>query len=302
MILIGENIHIISKSVKSALENRDEIFIRNLIEIQQDMDVIDLNVGPSKGKLENIFEWLCNFTGNKPISFDSSNIEAITEGLKLYNSEYYFINSTSADDDRLEKLSDLALKYGCNLIALSMTKEDGIPRSADERIELVFKIYEKCMDKGISSDKLYFDPLILPVKADQSQALEALNTIKTIKESFEPPVNTLIGLSNISNGMPANIRPVVNRVYGVLAYGAGLDAAIIDAKDKELLRIFIMLETNEPKNKTDELYINLANMIQCFGELEDIIFDKNDFDQSVIIKTAEVLLNKTIYSDSFAQI
>ena len=93
------------------------------------------------------------------------------------------------------------------------------------------------MEKGIDSSKIFFDPLILPVCVEQSQALEALNTIQMIKESFEPKVNTIIGLSNISNGSPKELRPLINRVFAVLAYGAGLDAAIIDAKDNELIRI-----------------------------------------------------------------
>ena len=125
------------------------------------------------------------------------------------------------------------------------------------------------MEKGIRSDKLYFDPLILPVTADQTQAVEALSTLRMIKESFEPQVKTVIGLSNISNGMPSDLRPLVNRVYACLAHGAGLDAAIIDAKDVELVRILRMLDAGVPQSSLDNLYINLSEMIKNFGEIED---------------------------------
>ena len=303
MLLIGENIHIISKTVRKALENKDENFIKNLIKIQEKMDCVDLNIGPARGKLDKIFEWLVPLTNGKNISFDSTNAEAIVQGLKLVqNSENCFINSTSNDLERLETLTDCALSNKCNLIALTMSNQTGIPKTADERLEIVFEIYEKCMEKGIENNKIFFDPLILPVQADQSQSLEALNTIKMIKESFEPQVNTIIGLSNISNGSPKHLRPLINRVFGVLAYGAGLDAVIMDAKDEELIRTFKILDKKSPESKIDELYLNLSEMIKNFGSLEDIKFDKNNIDEQNIIKTAAVLLNKTIYSDSFTQV
>lgn len=303
MLYIGENIHIISKQVRSALENKDENFIKNIVKLQENMDCIDLNVGPAKGKLDNIFSWLCQFTNDKNISFDSTNVEAIKQGLSLVkNSENCFINSTSKDSEKLELLTDLALQYNCNLIALAMSKETGIPKTADGRLEIVFEIYEKCMEKGLDSDKLYFDPLVLPICAEQSQALEALNTIQMIKESFEPKVNTIIGLSNISNGAPKELRPLINKVFGVLAFGAGLDAVILDAKDLELVRIFKMLETDSPQSSSDELYLNLADMIKSFKDLDEISFDKNSVTEQNIIKTATILLNKKIYSDSFTQV
>lgn len=303
MILIGENIHIISKSVREALEKKDVNFVKNLIKIQENIDCIDLNIGPAKRHLEGIFEWLIPLIHDKDISLDSTNILAIEQGLKIIkNPQNCFINSTSKDSEKLEKLTDLTAEYGCNLIALALSKETGIPKTADGRLEIIFEIYEKCIEKGIESNKIFFDPLILPVCADQSQALEALNTIQMVKESFDPQVNTVIGLSNISNGCPNNLRPLINRVYAVLAYGAGLDAVILDARDFELIRIIKMLDNNSPTSKVDELYIKLSNLIKSFGELEEIGFDKNSNEEQNIIKTAAVLLNKKIYSDSFTQV
>lgn len=302
MITIGENIHIISKSVREALEKKDENFIKNLIKIQQNLDCIDLNVGPAKGKLDKVFEWLIPLAGDKNISLDSTNSQAIIEGFNMIkNSENCFINSTSKDENRLEILSDLALKKNCNLIALAMSKETGIPKTSDGRLEIVFEIYEKCMEKGIEENKIFFDPLILPVKADQSQAIEAISSIRMIKESFEN-VKTVIGLSNISNGVPNEFRSLVNRVFYVLAYGAGLDAVILDAKDSELLRIIKMLESNSPSSVVDNLYVQLADTIKNFGEIEEIEYDRSNYDLQNIMKTAYILTNKNIYSDSFTQV
>lgn len=303
MILIGENIHIISTSVREALEKKDENFVKNLVKIQQNTDCIDLNVGPAKNKLDRIFEWLIPLVGNQNISFDSTNSDAIEQGLSLVkNSKNCFINSTSKDEVKLERLTDLAAKHNCNLVALAMSKETGIPKTADGRLEIIFEIYEKCMEKGIESNKIFFDPLVLPICADQTQALEALNTIQMVKESFEPKVNTVIGLSNISNGCPKELRPLINRVFGVLAFGAGLDAVILDAKDTELVRIFKMLENNNPTSSVDMLYVNLANMVKEFKELEEIEYNHNNIEECNIIKTATILLNKKIYSDSFTQV
>ncbi len=304
MILIGENIHVISKIVREALIKRDENFVLDLINSQNKMDYIDLNVGPAKSDLVEVLPWLAKIIQNNSecgISFDTTNSEEMKKGLEVFKGKT-FINSISLDDERIEKVGGLAVEYGSNLIALTLSKENGIPKDADGRLEIAFSIYEQCLEKGIDNEKLFFDPLILPICVDQSQGIEAINTIKMIKESFDPPVKTVIGLSNISNGCPKDLRPLINSVYASLAFGAGLDAAIIDAKDDELIRILKMLEMNSPKSQLDKLYINLSDMISNFGELDDVEFDKNDLEQLKVIKTARILLNNEIYSHSFTQI
>ena len=304
MILIGENIHVISKIVREALIKRDENFVLYLINAQNKMDYIDLNVGPAKSDLVEVLPWLAKIIQDNSecgISFDTTNSEEMKKGLEVFKGKI-FINSISLDDERIEKIGGLAVEYGSNLIALTLSKENGIPKDADGRLEIAFNIYEKCLEKGIDNEKLFFDPLILPICVDQSQGIEAINTIKMIKESFDPPVKTVIGLSNVSNGCPKDLRPLINRVYASLAFGAGLDAAIIDAKDDELIRILKMLEMNSPKSQLDKLYVNLSDMISNFGELDDIEFDKEDVEQLKVIKTARILLNNEIYSHSFTQI
>ena len=306
MKLIGENIHIISKSVQQALQTKDEKFIKSLIAIQKNVDYIDLNVGPAKGNFSGILPWLAELVqanSSLGISLDTTNVEEMSNGLKACKDKPdTFLNSTGKDEPKLEKLTSMATEHGCNLIALTYGKETGIPKTCDGRLEIAFEIYEKCAEKEIENEKIYFDPLILPVSVEQSQAVEALNTIKMLKESFDPPVKTVIGLSNISNGSPSELRPLINRVFAVLAHGAGLDAAIIDAKDEELVRILRMLSGQKPENEIDNLYINLSKMITDFAELEDIQYDKNNEEQLKIIKTANILLGRKIYSHSFTQI
>lgn len=302
MILIGENLHIISKPTRQALIDKNEEFILNLIKSQSHMDFIDLNVGPAKGPLEGSLPWLCNLVENNStlnISFDTTNTLEMRNGISASKRpQNSILNSTSADEIKLEKVTDLACDFDCSLIALTLNKEIGIPKTADERLELAFQIFEKCMQKNIPSDKIFFDPLILPVCIDQSQSVQALDTIKIIKESFDPPVMTTIGLSNVSNGSPEHLRPFLNKIFLVLAYGAGLDSAIIDSFDKDLIDTIKMISSNNPKTPTDNLYINLSNMVKNFEELDSINFDKSNKEQANIIQAAKFFLNKETYSHS----
>ena len=206
------------------------------------------------------------------------------------------INSTNADDERLEKFSSVAAKYTTYLIALTLSSQTGIPKEAEERLDLAFKIIDVCESKGIGHNKIIFDPLVLPIGIDQSQAKVSLDTIRMLKESFDPPVLTTIGLSNISNGTSKHLRSIINTVYMVMAMGAGLDSAIVDVFDEELLRVHKMIVENKPQKSYDELYLNIFETFKNYGEIEDISYDKKDKEQEKIMKTTKILMNKEIYS------
>ncbi len=306
MILIGENIHIISPVIRTALLERNESVILSLLDKQKAMDFADLNVGPAKGELSGIMPWLCDITEKNStlgVSLDTTNAEEMAAGLMcLKNPSKAFINSTSNDAVRFEKMTDLALEFKSNLVALTLCKDRGIPKTADGRLEIAFEMYENALAKGIAADKLYFDPLVLPVSVDQPQGLEVLATIKMIKESFDPPVKTVIGLSNISNGSPSNLRPLINRVFGVLAFGAGLDAVIADAGDAELIRIFKMIESGVPEKTSDSLYLSLVENMSNFPDFDNIEYDAEDVEQSAVMKTVDIIFNRKIYSHSFTLI
>ena len=308
MKLIAENLHIISKTTKEAVLARNESYIKNLIlkmsEAQPDW--IDLNIGPAKANFAGTMKWLMDILNGLtdiPVSFDSTNTEEIKAGLELAKSpENCIINSTSADEGRLEKTLPLALGYGTNLIALTMNSGLGIPKECDVRLELSMEIQAAAEVAGISNEKLYFDPLVLPLCVDQSQAGECLSTLRMLKESFDPQVNTTIGLSNVSNGCPKQLRPLINRVFLVMAAGCGLDSAIVDIFDTELLRIVKMLETASPENPQDRLYLSLYQAMQNLAELETVEYDSSDENQSAIYKTAEIILNKKVYSNSYLSV
>lgn len=305
MKLIGENIHIISKKNREAIESKDENYIIELAQKQlPNVDWIDLNIGPARRK-EGTMKWLIDVLSpvcNKPFSFDTTNFSEMRSALEnIKNPQDCIINSTNADDERLEKLTDLAAEFGSYIIGLTLS-ESGIPKTADARYELASKIIEVATSKGISPEKIIIDPLVLPIGVAQDQALEAFDTIRMTREAFDPPVMSVVGLSNISNGSPKEIRPLINRVFAVLAMGCGLTSAIVDGCDEELIRVNRVVETGTVEKSYDQLILDLYEMMQNYGDLDDISYDKNDAEAVKIYKTAEVLLNKKIYSHSYAEI
>jgi len=305
MKLIGENIHIISKKTRIAIQERDQKYIQELAVRQKEagVDWIDLNIGPARRGSEGVMEWLTASileVAQVDFSFDTSNILEIEAGLKsVEHPENSIINSASGDPERLENMMRIASEYNANLIALTMSNETGIPKDPDGRLEIASVIVDKAAEMGLDNTKILMDPLVLPVSVDQSQAQEALNSIRVFKESFDPAVLTTIGLSNVSNGSPKEIRGLINRVFAVMAMGCGLDSAIVDAFDSELIRVIRVVESQIPEKTGDKLLLDLYKMMQEFGEPEDISYDKENFEEIKIYKTAEIILNKNIYAHNY---
>lgn len=308
MKLIGENIHIISKKTREAIEAKDVGYILDMAKRQAESGVewIDLNIGPARKGREGTMDWLTNtilkeLPGVK-LSFDSTNSSELEAGLKaVKNPSECIINSASGDPERLEKMTKLAAEYGSYLIALTLNNETGIPKDPDGRIEIASVILEKTEELGIDNTKILLDPLVLPVNVDQSQAQAAFDSIRVFKESFDPPVLTTIGLSNVSNGSPKEMRPLLNRVFAVMAMGCGLDSAIVDSFDTELLRVIKVVSSGTAEKESDSLLINLHELMRDFGELEDLSYNKDNPDESAIYKTAEILLNKHIYAHNYLE-
>ncbi|MFH0703207.1 MAG: dihydropteroate synthase [bacterium] len=305
MKLIGENIHIVSPKTRLAIENRDKEYIQNLAKKQAEIgiDWIDLNIGPARRGWDGVMKWLTSIILEEVkvnFSFDTSNLTEMENGLNnVPNPQNSIINSTSGDPERLEKMAELAARYNSNLIALTMSNKTGIPKDPDAKLEIAFLILDKTSEMGIDNSKILMDPLVLPVSVDQSQALEALNAIRVFKESFDPSILTTIGLSNISNGSPKETRSLINRVFAVMAMGCGLDTAIVDSFDSELLRINKIIETKQPEKNYDNLLINLYDLMQDFGDLDYLSYNKDNPEEEKIYKTARIILNKDIYAYNY---
>ena len=304
-MIIGENLHIISKKTREAIENRDIDFVLENVkkQVENGVKIIDLNVGPAKKKLEGSLCWLIDtISKNYDVDFslDTTNIQEMSAGFgALKNPQNAFFNSTNADSEKLNNALEIVNQYNCNLIALTMQQGNAIAQTPDERLEIAMEINAQTQNSGLDNSKLYFDPLVLPVCAAQEQALVALETIRMLKMSFDPEVKTVIGLSNISNGSPAELRPFINQVFFVMAKACGLDCAIADSFDKRLLELNELLKTQKCSTEQDEIYIKLYQTIKDFGEIEDINYNKDSTHDKNVIKCANILLNKEIYSHSF---
>ena len=307
MYKIGENIHIVSARVKEALAAREGAFFVDLARRQKaaGADALDLNIGPQKKAGPEVMEWLVDCVqegvGEMTLSFDTTNLAAIETGLRKLGSNA-FINSASAEEERLATVPALAAKYGARLIALCMEKS-GIPVSAEARVGIAMeKLMPRAEELGIPMERLYIDPLILTVSGCQEYVPQAVEAVRMLKMVADPAPMTVVGLSNVSNQVPAGMRPLINRTYMVMLLAAGLDAAIVDPLDEEQMAVLHTVETRQASSPVMALYLKLYDVVKEGGELEPEAVDMKDAGQAEIWKTVQVLLNKVIYTDSYLRI
>jgi 5-methyltetrahydrofolate corrinoid/iron sulfur protein methyltransferase len=307
MYRIGENIHIISPKVKEALANRDGAFFVGLARKQKaaGADALDLNIGPQKKSGPEVMDWLVDCVQEAvpgmTLSFDTTNLAAIEVGLKKVGSNA-IINSTSAEEERLMNVPPLAAQYGAKLIALCMEKS-GIPVSADARVAIAMeKLLPRAQEVGLPVDNLLVDPLVLTVSGCQEYVPHAIEAVRMLKMVADPPPLTVVGLSNVSNQVPADMRPLLNRVYLVMLMAAGLDAAIIDPLDDKLVEVIETVEHHQDGSPVRALYLRLYDAIAAGEDLDPATVDLHDPEQSAIWKTVQVLLNRTIYTDSYLRL
>lgn len=255
MLVIGERINGMYKDVGKAIKNKDKEVIQKLArsQVEAGAAMLDVNVGPAASEPEDTLKWLVETIQevvDVGLVLDSTKPRVIEEGLKLVKNKA-IINSTTADKEKLDILVPMAKKYQAGLIGLTMDKK-GVPRDRLQRSEFAALILTAWTEAELNIEDLYLDPIILPVNVTQPQAKEVLESIREFKLLYNPPCKTVIGLSNVSQGTEK--RSLINRTFLVMAQAQGLDAAILDPLDKELMDAMI---------------------------------------------TAELLLNKTIYCDSY---
>ncbi len=311
MLLLGENIHIISPKVKEAIAGRDGAFFVQLARRQKEAgaNALDLNIGPQKKSGPEVMDWLVDCVveavGDMTLSFDTTNLAAIEVGLKKVARDgkaNAIVNSTSAEPERLERVPPVAAQYGAKLIALTMAKE-GIPVSADARVAIAMEtLMPRAQEVGIPMEDLIIDPLALTVSGCQQYVPESIEAVRMLKMVADPPPMVNIGLSNVSNQVPAPMRPLLNRVYMVMLMAVGLDAAIMDPLDAKLMDAIRVVQTRDESTALGALYLKLHDAVAAGAELEPDAVDMNDPEQVEIWKTVQVLLNKVIYTDSYLRV
>lgn len=260
MLVIGELINGMFKAVGKAISDRDKKVIQKVAkdQVAAGAGMLDVNTGPYEKNPKDAMKWLVETIEevcDVPLCLDSTKADVIEEGLKLVNpvrngisngvKKKAMVNSTNADEGKLNTIVPLAKKYNASLIGLTMDKK-GIPRDKNERMEHAAKIITKCQEAALDINDLYLDPIVLPVNVAQAQGIEVLESIKEFKLLCDPPPKTVVGLSNASQGTKE--RPLINRTFLVMAVAGGLTAAIMDPLDKDLMDAAITAELVLNKN------------------------------------------------------
>jgi len=263
MIAIGERINGMFTDVKQAIQDHDPAPIVSLAQRQTEAGAayLDINVGTAAADQEGTIKWLVEVAQKAaptPLCLDSQKPAVIKAGLSVCDtSRGVLINSTplskKSDAEVLDKYTQMALDSGGKLIALTMDIE-GVPQNTDRRVEIAAQIVTACLEKGLTPDRLFVDPIILPVNVPgaQEQPINILAAIDQIRLMSDPPPHITMGLSNLSQG--TDERSLINRIFLAMAISHGADSAIVDV-------------------------------------LDDVLVD--------VVATAEMLMNKQIYSDSF---
>lgn len=306
MYIIGENIHIISEKVKTALAEKDARFFQELAvkQVEAGAQALDINLGPRKKDGEEVFPWMVETIEavvDVPLSFDSTNLQGIEAGLKKVTKAQPIINSTSAEPERLERTPLLAKKYNTRLIALTMGSS-GIPVAAEERVNIALEILiPRMLEIDFPMKDLIIDPLVLTVSGCQEYCPQLIEAIRLLQYAWDPPIAISVGLSNVSNAVPRENRPLINRVYCAMLMGVGLKMMIADPLDKKLKEAIRIIEERDDSTPVGRLYLKIADRIAAGEEpsIEDI--DMSDPEQAAIWKTVQILLNKVIYADGYLQ-
>ncbi len=293
MKLIGENLNIVSKKYGKALKERDKKTLQELAVQQAEagMDYIDLNIGPAGKYGEELMSWLVpviHEVVDLPCALDTSNIKAIEAGLKVHTKCPAMINSIMVRPERMDALLPLAKEYEAEFVALLWGPE-GMPRDENERGALCAEIVFRATELGISPEKIFVDPIQTPVNVQQNQIMSALAFMKMFPD-IAPGCNSTIGLSNVSNGAPEHLRPILNQVMLIIWKRWGMKSAIVDCFDTKLHAI---ARGERP---------DLEEVVHKVEDGEPIDMDSLTDEQRDFVKTARVILGHTLYSDSWLEL
>jgi len=289
MILIGENINIISKTIGPALKERNPKPIQELARNETAVDYLDINIGPARRAGDEMMDWVVKVVQevtDKPLSLDTTNPAAMEAGLKVHRGRA-LINSISLV--RMEEELPLAKKYDADFIGL-LWGRDGMPRDADERAIIADELMTKATEVGIPCEGIWFDPIVTPVvNIEANQAKPCLEFMSTL-EDVVPGCKSAVGLSNVSNGAPTHLRPILNQTFLMMLMKYGLHAAIIDAFDDKLIRI--------ARGEMPEL-VGLVHRVMDGERLDPSSLSE---EEAKYAKTVRVLTGEILYSHSWLDI
>lgn len=239
MLIVGERINTSRKAIEPAVKARDVEFIQNEArsQVSSGATYVDVNAGTFVSEEPEALVWLVKTVQSAvdvPLCIDSPNPAAIEAALKVHTGTA-MVNSITAEKERYSSIVPLVKEYGCKIVALCMD-DSGMPETGEQRFGIACKLVEDLTRDGIEKDSIYIDPLVRPISTGADFGVIVLDTIRKITTELSG-VHTICGLSNISFGLPT--RKLLNRTFLVMAMTGGLDAAILDPTDKEIMALVI---------------------------------------------------------------
>ena len=239
MIVIGERINGTRRHVKAAIAERDLAHIQQEAKAQAEAGshYIDVNAGTTPDRESEDLVWLVKSVQEAvdlPCAIDTPNPVAMEAALKVHKGQP-LVNSITAEKERIESILPLVVKYKARVIALSMD-DAGMPSTCEQRCAIAAALAKEVTSKGIPITDIFVDPLIRPVSSEPEQVAAVLDATAAIKAAH-PGINISYGLSNVSFGLPN--RHLLNRTFLAMAMARGLDAALIDPLDKNMMGILI---------------------------------------------------------------
>jgi 5-methyltetrahydrofolate corrinoid/iron sulfur protein methyltransferase len=227
-----------------------------------------------------------------PLALDTSNIDAIEAALKVIkpvpSATAHIINSIMVRPERYERMIPIAAEYNADFIAL-MWGPEGLPRDENERAALCVELLYFANEAGIPNEKIWIDGIATPVNIQQPQAISLMEFQKMIPD-MTPGARSTCGLSNISNGPPDHLRPILNQTYMVMLGRCGMESVIADPRDDQLIAI----AKGQRQDIIDLIYNVMDGNQPDMGGLSKEMQD--------YVKTVNVILGKTLYSDSWLEV
>ena len=298
MLLIGESLNVISKKIGRAFKERDPKPIQEeaLFQKGKGMDYIDINLGPAKKDGHELMPWVVEVVQEVvpdiPLALDTSNIDAIEAALKVIkqvpSGTPHIVNSIMVRPERYERMVPMVAEHNVDFIAL-MWGPEGLPRDENERAALCVELLYFANEAGIPNEKIWVDGIVTPVNIQQPQLISLMNFMEMLPD-MSPGAKSTCGLSNISNGPPDHLRPILNQTYMVMLERYGMVSVISDPRDEQLTAIAKGQRPDIVKLINDMLDGTEPDIASLSKEMQDYA------------KTVNVIMGKSLYSDSWLEV
>ena len=268
--VIGERINPTGKKLmKEALRNKDMDYVlrQGITQSEAGAHILDVNMGlPEIDEKEMLCSGVYELQSVLPVplQLDSGDAEAMEAALRLYNGKA-MINSVNGKEKSMKEVFPLAKKYGGVVVCLCLD-EDGIPSTAQGRIAIAKKIIKRAAEYGIDKKNLAVDALVMTISTDTNNAVETLNAVDYIRNTLG--VNTVLGVSNISFGLPN--REAVNTAFYTLAMSRGLSAGIINPNSRPMMNAFYSYKALAGKDESCQEYIKSAVDTEIVQKTENL--------------------------------